>query len=99
MTKARNRRSSFFCKNACRSVDATLQKYSATFAEMLQKGLLATCKWLPARFRKTFFNIEITSAVFQLVAILFDFSCLRHNAINTVIPICFALQNVIVKTY
>ena len=50
------------------------QEYSATIAETLQKGFLATCRWLPARFRKTFLNIEITSAVFQLAAILFDFS-------------------------
>ena len=32
----------------------------------LQKSFLATCKWLPARFWKTFRNIEIASAVFQL---------------------------------
>ena len=38
-------------------------------AEMLLKGFLATCKWLLARFWKTFRNIKIISAVFQLAAI------------------------------
>ena len=45
-------------------------------AEMLQKGFLTTCcRWLPARFRKTFRNFKITSAAFQLAASFFDFSC------------------------
>ena len=69
---------------------------SKNILQRLQKIFLATCKWLPARFRKTFLNIEIILAVFQLATILFDFSCLRHNAINTVMPICLALQNDIV---
>ena len=35
---------------------------------MLQKSFLARCKWLPARFRKAFRDVEITSAAFQLAA-------------------------------
>ena len=46
----------------------TWQEYSATIAETLQKSFLSTCKWLSSKFRKTFRNIKITSAAFQLAA-------------------------------
>ena len=41
--------------------------------QRLQKGFLATCKWLPARFRKTFRNIKTTSAAFQFAASFLTF--------------------------
>ena len=54
---------------------------------MLQKGFLTSCKWLHARFRKTFRNIKITSAAFQLAAsFLTSRAYVRHNAINTAMP-------------
>ena len=67
----------------------TWQEYSPTTAERLQKGFLAMCKWLPARFRKTFRNIKITSAAFQRAA-----SFLTSRAYVTMLFI-----NIVIPTY
>ena len=56
------------------------QDYYATIAETLQKGYLATWKWLPARFRKTFSKIDMTLTVFQIAASFLT----SRDAINTV---------------
>ena len=68
----------FLCVNA-------LARILCTIAETLQKGFLATCKWLPARFRKTFRNVKITAAAFQLAA-----SVLTTRAYVTMLltPLC-----------
>ena len=56
------------------------QDYYATIAETLQKGYLATWKWLPTRFRKTLCKIDMTLAVFQIAASFLT----SRDVINTV---------------
>ena len=77
------------CKWPSKNILQRLQKRCRRVFLRLVNGFLQD-------FAKLSFNIEIISAVFQLDTILFDFFCLRHNAINSVMPICLALQNDIV---